>query len=321
MAKKHRHEEHVNHEAWAIPYGDLVTLLLAFFVVMYSISSVNEGKYRVLSQSLVAAFHGSPRSIQPIQVGSQPATGAKVSVVESVRPVAPATTILPKVTVPGMPERLAETAGGADRESASRAARELRTLATEIERAMAPLIADELILVRRSEQWLEVEIKADILFPSGIADISPGALPVLDELARIFSRFANPIRVEGHTDNRPINTRVFPSNWELSAARAASVVRRFVEHGVAAERLAIVGWGETRPVTDNASVEGRNRNRRVVIVVRSSLNDRPRVLGDGAEHVESLPLPDAMPAAVEPTATEALLPRADNPVESGEEGT
>src|SRR3546814_18082993 len=91
MAKKTKHEEHVNHEAWAIPYGDLVTLLLAFFVVMYSISSVNEGKYRVLSQSMVAAFNGKPKSMTPIQVGEQPVNGSQMAVMDSVRPAAPAT--------------------------------------------------------------------------------------------------------------------------------------------------------------------------------------------------------------------------------------
>lgn len=324
-AKKQRHEEHVNHEAWAIPYGDLVTLLLAFFVVMYSISSVNEGKYRVLSQSMIAAFHGSPKSVQPIQVGSNPVSGAQVSVIESVRPAAPSSAIVPKISVPGIPTRASESAGTDTGEAAGRAARELRALATEIERAMAPLIADELIMIRRNEQWLEVEIKADILFPSGIADISPSALPVLDELARIFARFPNPIRIEGHTDDRPINTLVFPSNWELSAARGASVVRRFAEHGVAPERLGIVGWGETRPVADNATAEGRNRNRRVLIVVQSSLNDRPRVIGVAAEHaaaesVDASPPSSAMLPPPATGATEAAPASADNPVETGKEG-
>src|SRR3546814_8745856 len=126
-----------------------------------------------------------------------------------------------------------ERGSGQERDARGRAMREWRALATASERAMAPLIDDKLIVVRRNEQWLEVEIKTDILFPSGIATIAPNAQAVLDELAAIFARFSNSIRVEGYTDDRPINTAVFPSNWELSAARAASVVRRFAEHGVA----------------------------------------------------------------------------------------
>lgn len=309
MARKPRHEEHTNHEAWAIPYGDLVTLLLAFFVVMYSISSVNEGKYRVLSQSMVAAFNGTPKAVQPIQVGDQPTAGPQSSLIDSLKPAAPATELIPRMATPGLPERakvsvrgsehLRGAAGGSDQ-----GARELAKLATEIERAMAPLIADELIMVRRSEQWLEVEIKTDILFPSGVAAISPGAQSVLDELARIFARFPNAIRVEGYTDDRPISTAVFPSNWELSAARAASVVRRFAEHGVQPPRLGIVGWGEQRPAESNLTEHGRNRNRRVLIVVLSTDTAPGRMVSEmpvaSSAHDTRIDNPSPAPATADP---------------------
>ncbi|PIQ37912.1 MAG: flagellar motor protein MotD [Lysobacterales bacterium CG17_big_fil_post_rev_8_21_14_2_50_64_11] len=288
MAKKHKHEEHVNHEAWAIPYGDLVTLLLAFFVVMYSISSVNEGKYRVLSQSMVAAFHGKPKSMTPIQVGAQPVSGSQMSLMDGIRPAAPATDLIPRSAAPGIPqlsrsgmnpERVAE-----QRDAQGQAMRELQALASAIEQAMAPLIDEKLIVVRRNRQWLEVEIRTDILFPSGVATITPSAHVVLDELSTIFARFNNSIRVEGYTDDRPINTLVFPSNWELSAARAASVVRRFAEHGVAPDRLGIIGWGEQRPAASNDSAEGRNQNRRVLIVVLGS-DLQQRAISDLASRV------------------------------------
>lgn len=268
MAKKHKHEEHVNHEAWAIPYGDLVTLLLAFFVVMYSISSVNEGKYRVLSDSMSATFNGTPKAIQPIQIGATPAGAAQPAAIVPERPQLAAGEIMPRISPSGLTRAADSRARGGD--DNGHAARELASLASAIERAMAPLIAEELIVVRRSEQWLEVEIKTDILFPSGVATISPTAQEVLDSLAQIFARYPNAIRVEGYTDDRPINTVVFPSNWELSAARAASVVRRFAEHGVESARLGIVGWGEQRPADSNLTSEGRNRNRRVLVVVLSS---------------------------------------------------
>lgn len=291
MAKKHKHEEHVNHEAWAIPYGDLVTLLLAFFVVMYSISSVNEGKYRVLSASMTAAFHGKPKSMTPIQVGAQPVSGSAMSLIDSIRPAAPASDLIPRSAAPGIPQTARsgmspERVSSEDREARGRAMRELRALASAIEKAMAPLIDEKLIMVRRNEQWLEVEIRTDILFPSGVASITPGALAVLDELAAIFARFSNSIRVEGYTDDRPINTVVFPSNWELSAARAASVVRRFAEHGVAPDRLGIIGWGEQRPAASNDSAEGRNQNRRVLIVVLGS-DRQERAISDSASGISN----------------------------------
>src|SRR5690606_11386470 len=108
-----------------------------------------------------------------------------------------------------------------------------------------------------------------ILFPSGVATLSPHAVNILEQLAATLAPFPNPIRVEGHTDNVPINTRAFPSNWELSAARAASVVHLFMRQGLAPERLAVIGLGEHRPIAANDTPEGRNANRRVVLVILS----------------------------------------------------
>jgi chemotaxis protein MotB len=275
MARRHKHEEHANHEAWAIPYGDLITLLLAFFVVMYAMSSVNEGKYRVLSDSLVAAFRGAPRTLEPIQVGEKTkGSGADINM-----------TIVQQAMLEGQPREMLspisdsavmrEQSGQApdqarDSESMSSGdAAALESVAQEVERAMAGLIEQDLIVVRRHGLWVEVEIRTDILFPSGVATLSPGALNVLEQLAATLAPFPNPIRVEGHTDNRPINTQSFPSNWELSAARAASVVHLFVKQGLAPQRLAVIGLGEHRPTQSNDTPEGRNANRRVVLVILS----------------------------------------------------
>jgi chemotaxis protein MotB len=121
--------------------------------------------------------------------------------------------------------------------------------------------------VRRENMWLEIEINTDILFTSGAGEFSAAAAPVLDKLAEVLKQFPNPIRVEGHTDDRPIRTAAFPSNWELSAARAASVVHEFTKAGIDPLRLEIVGFGEFHPRQPNTSVEGRNANRRVAILV------------------------------------------------------
>jgi chemotaxis protein MotB len=131
------------------------------------------------------------------------------------------------------------------------------------------LIDKNLVVVRRTPNWLEIEIRTDILFPSGVATLSPSANQVLTSLGDILAPFANPLRVEGYTDDVPIDTAVYPSNWELSAARAASVARLFAEHGVDPERLGIVGWGQYRPAADNTNEDGRNKNRRVLVVVLS----------------------------------------------------
>jgi len=272
MARKKAHEEHANHEAWAIPYGDLVTLLLAFFVVMYAISTVNEGKYRVLSDSLVAAFQGSPKTLEPVQVGEkQVGSGADIEI-----------SLVQQATLFGQPRSLlstfpapASTVGDADGAPASEhlPSREtteaLAKVADGVEQAMADLVEKDLLIVRRHDFWVEVEIRTDILFPSGSATLAPAAMQALGQLADTLAPFPNPMRVEGHTDNRPINTPEFPSNWELSAARAASVVRLFTQRGIDAARLAVIGLGENRPSESNATMAGRNANRRVVLVILS----------------------------------------------------
>jgi chemotaxis protein MotB len=265
MARKKKHEEHVNAEAWAIPYGDLVTLLFALFTVMYAMSSVNEGKFRVLSDSMVAAFNGAPKSMQPLNIGEkEPGKGGDKPLVG----ISP--TVFIKIKegkstsdgklVPRDPTKT-EGATSADLPGA------LIRMQRQVQDAMQSLIDAKLVTVRRENMWLEIEINADILFPSGAGEFAPAAEPVLDKLAEVLRPFPNPIRVEGHTDDRPIRTTAFPSNWELSAARAASVVHQFTRQGIDPLRLEIVGFGEFHPRQSNETSDGRNANRRVVVLV------------------------------------------------------
>ena len=271
MSRK-THEEHGNHEAWAIPYGDLVTLLLAFFVVMYSLSSVNEGKYRILSDSLQAAFRGDTRTLEPIQVGE---------VRKGPEPRAVPTVIqLPLAEPPaiGQPGDGTGTGSGSGDGSGSGSGASssfppadlgetLETIADQVERAIGETLPAEWVVIRRGRHWLEVEIRTDLLFASGAAELATPAMPVIDKLGEILKKFPNPIHVEGHTDTVPINTVQFPSNWELSAARAATVVRRFAAQGIDPARMTLIGLGEQRPVAPNDTFQGRDRNRRVVLVV------------------------------------------------------
>ncbi len=264
MARRKKHEEHVNAEAWAIPYGDLVTLLFALFTVMYAMSSVNEGKFRVLSDSLIAAFNGAPKSLQPVQFGekeqgkggNQELTGVTPTVFIKVKEEKPTSNNAP----PRDPSKT-ESQHSADMPAA------LIRMQRQVQDAMQSLIDAKLVTVRRENMWLEIEINADILFPSGSGEFAPAAEPVLDKLADVLKPFPNPIRVEGHTDNRPIRTSAFPSNWELSAARAASVVHQFTSQGIDPLRLEIVGFGEFHPRQSNDTTDGRNANRRVVVLV------------------------------------------------------
>ena len=145
----------------------------------------------------------------------------------------------------------------------------MQEIAREIEKAMGQLVSDKLVLVRSSPFSVEIEIQTDILYPSGIATLTDSAVPIMKRLAQIMKTFSNPIRVEGHTDSMPISTSVFPSNWELSAARAAGVVQLFTQQGIDPGRMSVVGYGEFKPAASNDTVEGRNRNRRVLLTIPS----------------------------------------------------
>jgi len=278
MSRKHRHEDHVNHEAWAIPYGDLVTLLLAFFVVMYAISSVNEGKYRVVADALSSAFGGVPRTITPIQLGHTQLRGSAFDRPSVLTPDAKTgpTSVSPVSAVHvrqvlDMPTFGRKGHAAAEPESATAARerneRQLNSLGKQIQEALSELVRQKLVTVRRGRTYLEVEIQSDILFASGVAAPSPVATATVRKLAAVLRDAPNALRIEGYTDDRPIRTAQFPSNWELSSARAASVVHVLAGEGVGPGRMAVVGYGEHQPIADNATIEGRNANRRVLLVI------------------------------------------------------
>jgi len=279
MARRVRHEEHQNHEAWAIPYGDLITLLLAFFVVMYSISSVNAGKYRVLSDALSAAFRGAPRTPQPIAVGEAPVNIGEQLPISAVNRMftagLPAHERMPLPQARGDARFGARNPGSADprraadnllAEAAARE-RELDAIEADVSGVLAGLMRSNAVQVHKVGDAVEVQISADILFASGMAEPSPAAVPVLQRLAEALQPWPNAVQVEGHTDDVPVRSGQFRSNWELSGARAGSVVRLFAEHGVAPERLAVVGYGQYRPLQANSSASGRNANRRVAVII------------------------------------------------------
>src|SRR6056297_818408 len=275
MARKKRVELQSNHERWMVSYADFVTLLFAFFVVMYSISTVNEDKSRVLSDALRSAFR-QPNPAQP----PVPITGwARLPV--------PINGDLAAAAAPAVPLRLeppdlqAEAVSPESDFSArllDAAEDEVNTISDDVEERMQEAIDEDMIDVTRNKLWLEVEIKSSLLFASGSSELLPASVPLLVDLSDAFVDLPNRIHIEGFTDDEPINTPVFPSNWELSSARAAAVVRLFERNGVESSRLATIGYGEYQPVVKNISEEDRARNRRVVVVVLAALaskgNDR-----------------------------------------------
>ena len=261
MAKRKRAavEEHENHERWLVSYADFITLLFAFFVVMYSISQVNEGKYRVLAKTLDSVFNDDPLSIMktpaltldPIQFGDP-----------VMRPRNPDLGI-------ELPDN-----GGDSREDDNDLNEEQEDIKKVIESGFSELIKGGLLDVSGNKNRLEIELKSKILFEPGGAILQFEAEHVLSHLAIVLSGYENQILVEGHTDNIPIKTYHFPSNWELSSARSAAVVNLFAREGIEPKRMSVVGYGEFRPIADNQTKKGQQRNRRVVIVVMKNSQKR-----------------------------------------------
>jgi chemotaxis protein MotB len=241
-------EEDHSRDRWLVSYADFITLMFAFFVVMYAISSINEGKYRVLTESLTAVFAEQPRS-KSQQFQAVPSVHA-----EQVREELPEVQPLPVPPTVETDEVLPEDES-------------IEALEKRLEISLEQFKAQGLVEIERKEGRIEVRMKSKMLFESGSARLSNTVLRALRDVGRILQPLENPIRVEGHTDDVPINTIEYPSNWELSAARAASVVHFFSRIGVPPDRLAAVGFGEHRPLADNSSEDGRAANRRVTLVI------------------------------------------------------
>lgn len=234
-----------NHDRWLVSYADFITLLFAFFVVMYAISSVNEGKYRVLSDSLVSAFSNkSVNSDQPVNSSLPPAI-IELPIKKTVAAIDPSSEI-----------KLIQK-------------KKMKRMAKDIIQALAPLVQDGKVRVTQSTLGITVEINASVLFSPGQAQLAESSAATLRAVAKVVRGHGHEMHVEGHTDNLSINTIHYPSNWELSTARASSVVRLFIENGVDARRLTALGYGENRPVALNDTKEGRARNRRVTIMIMS----------------------------------------------------
>jgi len=234
---------------WIVSYADFITLLFAFFVVMYSISSVNDGKFRVLSDSMTEVFNEPSHRPVPIDLGGSPLTDE-----------------------PTDADTLAEAALEEDEQ---RFELEVKPLDVDdgapaherVQQALAPFIEDESVVVRDGQVWLEVELPSELLFSSGRAELNDKAGPVIETMASALRGVETPIRVEGFTDNVPITGGRYGSNWQLSAARSAALVDRFAGSGIDPVIMSAIGYGEFHPVADNTDADGRRANRRVVVAV------------------------------------------------------
>jgi chemotaxis protein MotB len=247
MARKKYDDGGENHERWLISYADFITLLFAFFVVMYAISIVNEGKYRVLSDALGDAFGGRNTTTEPY------------------------TAVEHNLTLPTIIARKRA-------EAARREQERLALLARNLGATLAPLVKSGKVRVTQTRRGVSVEINASALFDPGDATVLDDSRPILQSVAGLLKDDPHAVQVEGHTDTAPISNALFPSNWELSAVRASSVVRLFIDSGVAPARLTALGHGSNLPVASNEAAEGRARNRRVAVTILAALPDTPVAL-------------------------------------------
>ena len=280
MVRRRRQEVHVNQERWLISYADFITLLFAFFVVMYSISQVNDSKYRVLSDTFIEAFHQTPH-VQT-NLDSQQNVASSNDVINPIDMVkAPTEQADSDEQKPEINEQVttplnAQTPVTAD--NPVKTSDELAQISDLVTEKFTQLIHDQLIQVSSNELWLQIELKDSILFSSGSADTSEQAQKIFDEIAGILTIYSNPVQVEGFTDNIPIKSAKYPTNWELSTARASAIVKYLASKGVAPQRLSAVGYGEYQPVVSNDSEQGRAQNRRVAIMIAKRKMDRPKVI-------------------------------------------
>ena len=265
MPRRHRPDTNLHTDRWMISWADFVTLLFAFFVVMYSLSSVHEEKYRQLAQSLSEVFRaeGARQAVSPEGgEGLLPERGAQLQPPAEIKAPDPEQT------------------------------QALEQLQEQARERLSPWIEDGQVQITGNPLWIAIELNASLLFESGDALPVIEAEPLLQQVAALVAGRDNPVHVEGFTDNRPISTDRYPSNWELSAARAAAVVRLLQQQGVDPARMAAVGYGEYQPAYSNRTAEGRQRNRRLVIVIARDERVRRLVQAFGSQRVSE----DAMRA-------------------------
>lgn len=268
-----------NPDRWLVSYADFITLLFAFFVVMYAISSVNLSKYNALTNAMGSAFTGNnPQSIQIKKMEVKPQ---------------PEKTIIKPLPL----SYLYQEKSKRERENMAR-------MGVDISNKLSPLIQEGKVQVMQNNRGVRIDINDSVLFTAGSADIASAALDVLNEIATILNTNQRLIQVEGHTDNTPIHNQMFYSNWELSAVRATTVVRLLNQAGVIEKRLSAIGYGDTQPLSSSDTDFGRAKNRRVSIMIlyeTSSQTDdnleiKPQISGE-----QSLNAPDQQ--AIAPVTT------------------
>lgn len=237
----------IGHDRWLVSYADFITLLFAFFVVLYAAAEINKKKAAQVAISIQTAFQ---------QLGALPSTPVSYPLPAPQSPPIPAPSMPPVV-------------GGQNDD--------LTGLQQDLQQALAPEIARGEVVVRPGPEGLTVSLREIGFFESGSAGIKARSQPVFRRLSQLLAQHRFAIRVEGHTDNVPIHNSQFTSNWELSTARASEIVRLLItEYAISPTRLSAAGYSEYHPIVSNDTAEGRAQNRRVdLVIVGKSLPAEP----------------------------------------------
>ena len=263
MGRKREHEaEKENGERWMLTYLDLITLLMIFFVVLYSMSAIDAQKFAAVAESLNNALGGgtpskielstSPTGPSLIQAGVTPSkTNVPNNGTDSINAAA---------TKPDTSKNTGQ--GASDAENMS-----IEAIKAKIDKFAKDNGIQLTLITTIEERGLVVSIQETLLFESGSADITARARDILERVSTVLAAEPNQIKVEGHTDNLPINTAKFPSNWELSVIRSINVVRILQHDGIPPSRLSAAGYGEFRPISPNDTEAGRGKNRRIDLIV------------------------------------------------------
>ncbi|WP_290704529.1 flagellar motor protein MotB [Amphritea sp.] len=266
MPRRRVEEQNLHAQRWVISYADFITLLFAFFVVMYAISSVNEEKYKQVADSLSGVFSGPEGNAERAIEGKTETDPAGIGVFQGGEGKSGTPTV--KIIQP-KPENSAV----------------LKAIGEQMDVQFKKLIRSGHVAVQSNNLWVALELGANLVYPEGGGLPAITSDPVFERVAKILNQYDNPIHVEGYTDNQFISTDEYPSNWELSAARAAGVVRILELNGVKPQRMAAVGFGEYQPLADNETEDGRKMNRRIVIVVTRDRKTQRVVSAFGSEQV------------------------------------
>ena len=260
--KKHHHEEHENHERWLVSGFDMMTLMFAVFVILFAISSVNVSKVHLLQQSLQEALSG------PVFDGGRAMmqTGDQTNGNEREAATPPLPSISPTQAVQ---DRMSEGDAAGEARKAAAEQKSFEDLKRKLDALVAKKHLENKVQTTISQRGLKVRLVTDdLLFASGSATLESHALGTLAEIGGVIAdEHDHPVQVEGHTDDRRIASSQFPSNWQLSGARAGAVVQRLTAAGVNAGRLTLAGYGEEHPIAPNATTAGRAANRRVEIIL------------------------------------------------------